>query len=901
MTHNIWQPLFKGRCAVKAIWFDTAQAGEAQARRLVLAQWRNGARLFQMERGYLLEWPAPEWHRAETLDGLPLCQLGHVLSSAPLSAQELAALPAGAYWLIEGARARAAVPERRVDPSAWLELDGIALRSALRPPRAGAEAAALLPEAPKALRDILGGAIPAASEERAAFLRGARLALRDGTHVARGGVGGAVTGIAAAAGQGLLGVFGAFLGALMPPGAGGHGAGGAGAPRRPAELSGWARRLIDATARLAMLTRVSTLLGWRQAMYMRKMLAMFEQGDVMEALRHAIPLDALGEDARPAFGTPSARAHLTINGPKGSGVIIGIDAQLQQHLRATYRRSFERLDREGKVDEAVYVLAELLKCGAEAVGYLETKERYAQAAQLAETMELDAEMGVRLWVLAGDVARAVRLARTHNAFAGAVRLLEKRNHPQAPALRHEWARHLAARGDHAEAIDVIWPLPDQHALALACMVQAERAGGTLGMRALVRKLALLPGTLDKSVATLDALLGAAGEQGAQMRARLASELLILSPHSEATRKVAALLLRRLIPERMAGLNRLSRKDIDKLVDLSKAALLRADLPNLQFAAVDVVYALAARADVLAMAFDERALMPIHAARALPDGHYLLALGEGGIVRIGAHGKQVAHYPVPAHHLVLAENGQRALALARRDGNYRISRLDLISGKLTDCASMPLLFWGERYDGVTWNVTLDGRLAALDTTVPQLPLLWQIADLPGAIVGFAEGAHYQAILLRAEDKVEQWSYALPGRQMRQRDGWSVPESLWKLLPNAQCGAPYDLRLERADDGVRLHVGGAIFTRPVVIGLGARVDGLAVSIVSDYFLIAVQLDEEAIFSVAQLATGVVKARVTMARSVEPRICMQGDHILMFDQAGRLVDIDISSGALKTLSLS
>jgi hypothetical protein len=129
--------------------------------------------------------------------------------------------------------------------------------------------------------------------------------------------------------------------------------------------------------------------------------------------------------------------------------------------------------------------------------------------------------------------------------------------------------------------------------------------------------------------------------------------------------------------------------------------------------------LAARTVPLEVDLDERGLLPIHDARHLSDGHSLLALDESGVMRIDRHGRQLAHYPIPAHCLVLAESGHRALALARRDNTFRVSRVDLLIRNVSDWVSLPFAFWAEQYDGVTWNVVLDNRLIAVDTTQDRL--------------------------------------------------------------------------------------------------------------------------------------------------------------------------------------
>lgn len=891
-TPPVRQPLFDGHRAVRALWFDVPLLGDAEARRRVLAHWERGARLFAVDDGYLLEWAHARWHQVDRLDGLALCDVGHVLSSAPLSAAELAQMDAGAWWLVRGAQARAATPQARLDPSAWLDLRAIALREPLARPGRGGAGHVDLAEPPQALAEILGAAMPVSSARRDAFLRAARQpAVRS--------VGAGLLGVAGSAAAIVVGGLGGLFAVILRGAGTGAGTGRPGSMRHQGEP--WTNPLARLAARLAMFTRVSRLLGWRQANYLRKMLAMFEEGDLDEALRHAIALGGdQSTDPRPALGTPHARGRLDVTGPRTGAPAIGLDPALAQHLRATYRRTFEQLDRAGRVDEAVFVLAELLRCGAEAVTYLESKGRFRQAAQLAATLELAPELRVRLWLLAGDLERAIGLARLHNGFADVVRQLEKTGNVHAAPLRREWAQHLAARGDLAEAVDVIWPLADQHDLARTWLMAARRAGGTLGMRALVRTLALVPDALATHHDAVARVLAGAGADGAALRARLATELLALSAHTPATRRVCALLARHVIAERQVGLNRLDHNAFGKLLDLGGAAVLRADLPSLKLPALPAAAPLARRATVLTLTLAERALLAIHDAVRLPDGHYLLALGENGAVRVNARGKQLAHYPVPAFHLVLADGGQRALALAQRDASYRVSRIDLIAGKVSDWLSLPLRFWSEHYDGVTWNAVQDGRLVAIDTTAAQLSVTWQVADLPGTVIGYNDVGPFQAILMALPaGGVEQWAYVLPARHMRQRETWNEDDDVRNLRPNTSGGTPWRVAVTADAAATRLQVkrlDGASKAEFILDGQPA----LDVQLRHNWWLIVARDGAAATCRMATL-DGVTRASIAFDHADHPRLRLQDEHFLVFDRAGRLVDIDRQDGTVTTLSLS
>ncbi len=903
MTNNVRRPLYDGMQMVHALWFDLALIGEAEARRRVLGHWAPGARLHLVQEGFLLMLAAPRYGYCATLDGLPLCEQAGILGSAPLAADKRAATPPSSIWLVRAAQAQliSLVASPRIDPAAWLDLRAIPLHVPLRPPRAVASVTAdagLLETTP--VREIFSGSIPPPSDKRDDFLRQVDKVQHGGKAALRGvGIALAVVGMAAvlmgAVPLGLIRLFGRGARPVSAQPASSR------TRRSPSALE---QRLAALMTRLAIFTRASKVIGWRQAAYLRKMMNLLEKGDTREALRHAIPLDALSQANRPAFGTPRPRASLEISGPSQTRTAISLGSELEQYLRTTYRRTFERLDREGKIDEATFVLAELLKCGGEAVDYLEKKGRVKQAAQLAETMELAPEIAVRLWCMAGNVERAVQLARLGQAFAAAVQLLERRQSPQAPAMRLLWAEDLALRGQLTEAAEAIWPLPEQHGKALAWLLEGERAGGTLGLRALLKKLALLPGSLAESEAVVMQLLDDDSESGAQQRMRLGTELLMLSQHSQATKRVAAELMRPLLADRMAERNRFDKKSLTKLLSLSDGEVLQADLPSLAISTKTPPSGLTGRTDLLQVHLAERGLLTIHDARRLPDGHYLLALGEGGVIRIDRHGRQLAQFPVPATRLVMATGGQRALALVQRDSMWRVSRIDLIARKVSDWIIQPLRFWAEQYDGLVWNAVIDNRLVAIDTSKDQLAVSWQVADLPGRVVAFLEEHGTQTLLLSTAEDIQQWRYQLPARRLMQRDSFPHPDyAVLALLPHSSRDAPTVIRKrgDVASPSLQVYNGGA--SVPFTLALEVIASSPEVAQASGFLLVQSYPEDGDTLDclVADGRTGKILAHLLLAECESARVNLDDGHILLFDQLGRLIDICCEDSQVLTLTLA
>jgi len=908
MHSNIRRPLFDGMRLVHGIWFDLDLLGEQEARRRVLAHWQAGARLHLAGGGYLLSLAHAKFADCGRLDGVALCKVDQILSSAPLATDEKHEVPYGGCWLVRGAQAHAyqLADANRVDPAAWIDVGAIVLRKPLAMPASTPQVALGEPDAHKSLREILEDTIPPPSKQRDAFLRHVQAAKPSRA----GGVAGAALAAGAAAFMGA-GFLGLMLGRLFGGGGTGTGTGngtgrqsgsGTSPATRAAPDGPWKQRLHAALASLAMFTKMSKLIGWRQAAYLRKMIGMFENGDIGEALRHAIPLDGQGDSQRQAFGTPRRRTSLDITPAGGTTSAIGMDGELQQYLRQSYRQLFTRLEREGRIDEATYVLAELLKSGLEAVDFLEKHGRLKQAAELAETLDLPAEVKVRLWFMAGNAERAVRIARLQGAFDDAVRRLEKHQHAQAGELRLEWATYLAERGDLAEAADAVWPLAEHRALALGWLLEAERAGRAPGARALARKLLLMPEALADSLPAINALLEAPDEDGAQLRVALAAELTGLGEQSTATSRLAGELLRHVLIDRSAGLNRIDKELVNKLMTISDAALLKSDLPPVAFTAPVRNAQLSTLMQPLQASGGAPGLLPIHDACRLPDGHYLLALGEGGVVRVNARGKQLVHFPLPAFHLVLARNGERALALARRGDMIRASRIDLTACTASDWISCPFDSWADHYDGLVWNAVIANRIVAIDTSKDKLAIIWQVGDLPGKIIDFLDNGATQTILIVAGEDLEQWRYDLPARRLSQRDAFAPPhEDFVKVMAHAQNSMPMYVRIKEDDSGATLLV-----TRPggtqLPFVLGADNEQLTADIRDGWLVVHSTIGDGSFrCQVADRSVNKVVAELTLAHADHPRISANDNHLLMFDRAGRLVDIDCMAATVHSLTLS
>ena len=217
----------------------------------------------------------------------------------------------------------------------------------------------------------------------------------------------------------------------------------------------------------------------KHAQYIDELTRQFRSGELDEALHHAIPLG--GElSAALSLKLPQRRADLQISAHGRSATSVPYGPTIQQHLQGIYRQAAKDLEAGGKVDQAAYVLAELLRDAHGCVAMLERQQRFDTAARIAEQRELDAGTIVRLWWLAKDKKRAISVARRHGAFAAALARLDKVDPTAGDELRVEWIADLERAGDLLGAVEVAWPKPSLHRLLVNIIPRGEKLGGPNG-------------------------------------------------------------------------------------------------------------------------------------------------------------------------------------------------------------------------------------------------------------------------------------------------------------------------------------------------------------------------------------------------------------------------------------
>jgi hypothetical protein len=555
-------------------------------------------------------------------------------------------------------------------------------------------------------------------------------------------------------------------------------------PPPPPEGPGLLSRLTEWMLRN---TPLGPLLGQRKAEYVRRLFDMFEQGNLDEALRYAIPLGTgMTESARIALGLPGPRESLAIQpGRGGARSIFGGGQEVYEALRERYRAAFKRLEREGRIDEAAFVLTELLGEHEEAVSFLEKHGRLKLAAELAEGRNMAPGLVVRQWLLAKDLQRAVAIARRSGAFPDAVLRLERTHPAEAKTLRLLWAETLAEAGDYVRATTVVWPLEDARTLARTWLEHGAQVGGVGGARALAHLVAYFPDAFESTRGPVLSLLEDVSREHAAERLAFAEVLAAEAPSEPRTLLVGPA-VRALLRDRASGYTRVDANLLARLLRDVGDGTLRADLPpvpDVRRRAWSEEHDAPLLSETLTLG--EAGPYPIHDAVALSGQRVLLALGEAGVRLVRADGTCVAHFDVPAFWLVPSVHEDRVLALAPRGELKRISSIELGSRRAAHWCDAKVDAFAPSYDGSLWFIAERDTVMAVDALARDgLRALWRVNQVGGVVVALETDAEWLRFTTWGAEP-QMWTYALPGgptlrSRAARRPGDGMPEGFLNEL-------------------------------------------------------------------------------------------------------------------------
>jgi hypothetical protein len=888
--------------------------------------WVPGTAVYQVARGWLVRLPAPQRVACDLAPGLPLvaekvAQVG-TLVGAPLDPVELRALdpPAGS---VVRPRAGHTVTERhaeadREDPAAWLDVEGfgVAPTCSLGAPPVQPRLASLAPVAFDARTRLKG--VPAAAPELAEVL--AALARRDasGERPQPGKrrlspVGPVVDRLLdgfqtlrwSLRGWRRPALAGPVMGTTAVPGAASgpwsFGIAGETAGRRPPRQTSPLGSQVAAgfhrlSARLKVASSLSAFLGRRHAAYIQHMIEMFEQGDLREALRYAIPLGSeVAETLRGLpLRIPSPRRDLTVKpDSKPSWTVAHFAPDLYGELQRIYRAAFERLEAQGSVEEAAFVLAEVLSAHEEAVAFLERNGRHWLAAEMAEARNLPPGLVVRQWFLAGDRERAFWIARRTGAFADAVTRLERtRNTEEAESLRLLWAAGLAEAGDYAAAVDAIWPIPEARHMALEWMDRAIDQGGTSASRMLARKVTLAPDLFEEVRERVQSLLESWRAEGASQRLAFA-ESLCQGPRTPASQTLARAAVRAVARDSGRFGARMSPARFRQLVAFADDGALKADAPALPLPDREPWIA---RESVwkIEIAGTDAGTMPAWDAAFLPSGLTAVALGEAGVRLLSRAGRSVADIDQPAHRLVISDLADRAIALARRGSASRLTRIDLASRRSEFWCDARFEAFAPDYDGALWYVVSPDGLVAVDATSRCFDGPWG-APVREKVMTLARSVSRCSLVTGGEDP-EVLTYEVPALQLRSR--LEVP-----ITARGRVGGARQLAVAPDGSVAEQWVSAAVLqlklhgAPPLQIPLpGEDWEPGELVLSGDWLVGSAYGPSSARVFLVHRGTGKVKGEVILGRARRVTLHLQGQMLNLADDRGRVLVLDLEYGQIR-----
>jgi hypothetical protein len=911
--------LHRGVVQADGFVFDTRFLTLTGARQRVLALWTPGASVHLLPYALLLCLPEPLLTNCDEAPGLPLVRDERLLTAMPLTADErrnLLAAPGSVVLAVGGdsvvyelAHATEEAPADWLDVSGWTGVRGVSLGTPPKPPRLVAEAE------PFDARSKLPG-VPPEAPERLFVLEALRKAaqgdrVEDATTA---GVGGAANGIGDRVGGWLKRMLGK---------------GGANQVRavEPRSTTGEGVRWL--AAKLLRASGLSSIIGRRQAEYIGRMLEMFERGDLSEALRHAIPMGEMeaGKPKPPALGVPTARPDLTIGLTRTEArSSFHVATDLHDHMMKLYRDAFRKLEAEGRIEEAAFVLAELLGVNEEAVAFLERHGRLKLAAEMAEARKLFPGLVVRLWFLAGDTQRAVLVARRTGAFADAVLRLDRQDgelrmkHPDAARraweLRLLWAESLATAGDYAGAMQVIepilttlWPIEGMRQ-QIADWIDAGLAlGGIVGARMLARKIDLFPENHGAAREQALALLDDQSVETAMTRAEFAAAL-VGGQSTPLTRTLARAAARAVLRDMGAEATTLEPLVWQGLVRFADDAVLRIDAPVLPNP-VEIEQSWETPHTIRIEAEDS-GILPIYDAALLPDGRCILALGESGLRLITRDGRTVMHADQPAHRLVVSDHGNQVIALAPRGDVWRMARMNLLTRKVEVWREAALRTFAPDHDGSLWFVAVDKDLLAIDVTAPGFDALWRLPNLEGTVLSIARSQSQCSLLLFAAGATDSWgrptglwtrreiwTHSLPDLLLRNRKEVASPppnaeegkDYAWALGPDGRgysinvtetgpIDARWEIRLKIADAVAGDHLLGTATERPYLLPPVVGPTCVAVP---------TRRSDGIVCYVLHCQTLELLAEITLGGAQHVSLRQSGPHWAIADDRGRLLVID------------
>lgn len=630
-------------------------------------------------------------------------------------------------------------------------------------------------------------------------------------------------------------------------------------------------------AKLALRSPLRHEIGRRHARYLEQLSKQFTRGELSEALRHAIPLGGLGGGAL-TLRLPQRRNSLALSGGQSSGRTVPLGPTVHHHLQALYRQAAKDLELSSQIDEAAFVLSELLNNTLECVALLERHHRYKTAATLSENRRLDPAITTRLWWLAGDRPRAMRLARKSNSYLTVLKYLERTDPDAAHQFRLLWVDELERSGNLHGAISIGWPDPEIRPLLVNLIERGVKAADQWSLGIHVYLVALHPSSANRQ----SCFAAMNDDQISPASLRFMAEALAEATSSDpiVDREICTAAIRALVP--------IPQRSSDKtFASAFRAIRNRAD----PIAAADLPSAPTPPRESRTVEIPPRprGVRAIRDVAPLTNDRALVALGEAGVRLVTFAGRTAAEWSTPCHYLVPADHGKTAILLTDRETILEAHILDLVTRKVRYYGTIRSRLWSKSFDGATWAAVDDRGLVFYDILSESPSVAWREFE-PGWVCHELERspdslAAVVTILpgvMIPTERLETWRWDLPGMRLDQRQRIKAEE--------------YTTRLHLLSDATSIWERESVAPlRPVVLApSGRRIDDnleCAVSIQTSGEILAMHTAEGTI-EMIDIALGPGGEPVGIWTGIEEPwgLRSQGSLLAVWTESGNVAVVDV-----------
>ena len=528
-------------------------------------------------------------------------------------------------------------------------------------------------------------------------------------------------------------------------------------------------------SRLLMRSPLGDAIGKSQAKFIEDTLKQFQEGNLDDALKRAVPLgsmkDALEGIDHPSTGRFMPRSELSISLQRSAGGrSVSLDEQVLEMLKHTYQRAFEKLDAQGRIEEAAFVLVDLLQDIDQAISYLEKHNKFLMAAQISEGHQVNAARIIRQWILAGDWKRAIQIAHISNRYEEAITLLSNTHKQQADQLRWMLAQMHYESGNLETAVEIGWPVTDKRPEVLAWLRQSVALGGTLAVRNQLKLALHDQDSEDEHIAAIQQLFQDDTSTGAAQRLQFIDEL---SQHqnSPLARSFASMAVRPYLRDVAKGWIHHDKNRWNRLISLANDRVLSADVWRVKIDKSNTKQLLSYQTSTIKYQLSPCFGRQIHDCQRLADGSLLVAFGDAGVEHRSKLGELLASYPDICHQIVMSDQGYQALLIAMHEGFQVINVFDLAKHSTTYWLQTKLDSWADNYDGLSWIVAKADRLWVLDLQQTSIVSLWSLGDLKGDVTMIRRDPECFSFLVQNDTQNEIWKYQLPDLFLKERTPWA----------------------------------------------------------------------------------------------------------------------------------